>query len=72
MVLVGGQALAFWMHRYGVGPKVKPGQGFNANVTTDADFLGSIEHARRLSGTLGARLITPDPGALTALIAQIN
>ena len=72
MVLVGGQALAFWMHRYSVGPKAKPGQGFNASVTTDADFLGSIEHARRLSSALGARLIVPDPRAMTALIAQIK
>lgn len=72
MVLVGGQALAFWMGRYGVGPVVRPGQSFNARVTTDADFLGSLDHALQLSAALDARLVTPNPRQLTAIVAQIR
>ena len=72
MVLVGGQALALWMNRYGIGPKERAGESFNTKVTTDADFLGSQEHASRLARALAARIIVPDSRALTALVAQIR
>lgn len=72
MVLVGGQALALWMIRYGIGPREKPEESFNARVTADADFLGSLEQASRLARALSARIIKPDPRALTALVAQIR
>lgn len=72
MVLVGGQALAFWMDRYGIGPKEKPGAVFDIRVTTDADFLGSLAQAQRLAHALHATVIKPHPRAMTALVAQIK
>lgn len=72
MVLVGGQALAFWMDRYGVGPKEKSGAAFDIRVTTDADFLGSLAHAQRLARALHATVRKPNAKAMTALVAQIR
>lgn len=72
MVLVGGQALALWMIRYGIGPREKPDESFNSKVTADADFLGSLEHATQLARALSARITTPNRRALTALVAQIR
>ncbi len=65
MVLVGGQALAFWMDRYGI-----PARG--AAVTSDGDMLGSIAAAQRLARDLHAMLVKPDARALTSLVAQIR
>lgn len=72
MVLVGGQALAFWMDRYGIGPLEKPGAPFDIRVTTDADFLGSLAHAQHLARALHAQLVKPHPRTMTALVAQIK
>ena len=66
MVLVGGQALAFWMDYYGV----RPGAG--AEITSDGDVLGTIEEARLLAQQLGGKLRVPAPRALTALVAQVR
>ena len=66
MVLVGGQALAFWMDYYGV----RPGTG--AEITSDGDVLGTIEEARLLARQLGGKLRVPPPRALTALVAQVR
>ena len=72
MILVGGQALAFWMIRFGLGPKPGRAAPLPAAVSSDADFLGSIEHALALTHGLGARLIEPDKNAMTALVGQIR
>lgn len=66
MVLVGGQALAFWMNYYGV----RPGAG--AEITSDGDVLGTLEEARLLARHLGGKLRVPPPRALTALVAQVR
>lgn len=65
MVLVGGQALAFWMDRYGVAPEV-------AAISNDGDALGHLERARRIATRLRAAVLTPEGGALTSLVAQIR
>ena len=46
MILVGGQALAFWMEHYGI----KAGAG--AEITSDGDVLGTLEEARLLARRL--------------------
>lgn len=48
-ILVGGQALAYWMNRYGIDASGSP----EAVVTKDVDFLGGREDAERLAGTVG-------------------
>lgn len=65
MVLVGGQALAFWMDRYGVTSSA-------AFVSNDGDALGNLERAQRIATHLRAALLTPDADALTSLVAQIR
>ncbi|MBQ0942000.1 hypothetical protein KAK07_01495 [Ideonella sp. 4Y16] len=65
MVLVGGQALAFWMDRYGVAPNA-------AAISNDGDALGSLERAQHIATSLRASLLTPDSDALTSLVAQIR
>jgi hypothetical protein len=65
MVLVGGQALAFWMDRYGVASAA-------ASISNDGDALGNLERARRIAANLRAALLTPDSNALTSLVAQIR
>ena len=65
MVLVGGQALAFWMDRYGVASTA-------AAISNDGDALGNLERAQRIAAKLRAALLTPDRNALTSLVAQIR
>ena len=48
-VLIGGQALAFWMFHYGASPDDAP----EAVVTKDADFLGSRDDVKRLANAVG-------------------
>lgn len=72
MILVGGQALAFWMIRFGIGPKPGGDSPMLAAVSSDVDFLGSIEHALVLAQGLGARLVKPDQLAMTSLVGQIR
>lgn len=65
MVLAGGQALAFWMDRFGV-------DAAGAIVSNDGDLIGSLAQARALAQALHARLKEPAPTALTALVAQLR
>jgi hypothetical protein len=65
MVLVGGQALAFWMDRYGVTSTA-------ATVSNDGDMLGDLALARGIATHMRAALLTPDRSALTSLVAQIR
>lgn len=65
MVLVGGQALNFWMRRFGISSE-------GLTVSNDADFLGSVEAAEVLADRLKAHLKRPPASALTALVAQVR
>lgn len=72
MILVGGQALAFWMLRFGIGGR-RGGTGMLVSgVTTDVDFLGSIEYALDLAQGLNARFVASDPRSMTALVGQVR
>ena len=69
LILVGGQALAFWMSRY----HVRAPEQF-AFVSRDMDFLarsaGDKEEVIRLARILGGQAIIPHERALTALVGQ--
>jgi hypothetical protein len=65
MVLVGGQALAFWMKRYRVNAE-------GAMISNDGDALGEVRAALHLSRQLKAKLILPEPAALSSLVAQLR
>lgn len=65
MVVVGGQALAFWMRRFGISTA-------GGRVSNDADLIGSLDEASALARRMGARLMTPEKTARTALVAQLR
>lgn len=72
MILVGGQALAFWMLRFGIGGRAESPGARLSGVTTDVDFLGSLEFALDLAHALNARFVASDKRAMTALIGQVR
>ena len=65
MVLVGGQALAFWMDRYGI-------KATGAVISNDGDALGVIAQAHDMALRLKARLVEPGKKERTALVAQLR
>lgn len=69
LVLVGGQALAFWMDRYGVPPI----QGYPA-VSRDMDVLAQSAadtgDVIRLAKVLGGMPVFPSEHSLSALVGQ--
>jgi hypothetical protein len=65
MVLVGGQALAFWMSRFGV-------DADGVAISNDGDALGSVERATQLAESLQARLELPARSSRTAIVAQLR
>ena len=65
MILVGGQALAFWMDRYGIDPR-------GAAISNDGDALGELTAARALAAALKARLVVPPKAARTSIVAQLR
>lgn len=65
MILVGGQALAFWAAYYGV--PAPP-----TAVTKDVDFLGTRADVERLARGLGARATFRRQRDLTLLTGQIE
>lgn len=67
-VLVGGQALAFWMSRYGL----VRADGEDYAVTRDADLLGSLADARHLAQLLHGRLVVPRKNVRTSIVAQVR
>jgi hypothetical protein len=54
-VLIGGQALAFWMNHYGVDASGAP----EAVVTKDVDFLGEKQDVERLAAAVGGAIEFP-------------
>lgn len=65
MVLVGGQALAFWMQRFGVDSQ-------QATVTNDGDLLGTAGQLHHLADALNAVALVPGQHARTALVGQVR
>jgi len=54
-VLIGGQALAFWMNHYGVDASDAP----EAVVTRDVDFLGERQDVERMAAAVGGSVEFP-------------
>ena len=67
-ILVGGQALAFWMSRYGL----LSVHDEDHAVTRDADLIGALSDARQLARALHGRLVMPHESAPTGIVAQIH
>lgn len=65
MVLVGGQALSFWMNRYDI-------SAGDALVTHDGDVLGKLERAQEMAVAMKAKLLKPPANARTSLVGQIR
>jgi hypothetical protein len=65
MVLVGGQALAFWMDRFGIRTQ-------GAAISNDGDALGVAARAAELALSTHARLVLPPKTALPSLVAQLR
>ena len=67
-MLVGGQALAFWVARFGIpvndGPRVY--------ISADADFLGFAEHVDRFSKAIGGKAVYPPKRGFTALLGAVE
>ena len=67
-MLIGGQALAFWVARYGI--PVNPGP--RVYISADADFLGLTEHVRRFSRAIGGKAVYPPRRGLSALAGAVE
>ena len=67
-ILVGGQALGFWMLRFGL----LRADGDDPAVTRDADLIGALKDAEQLAGALHGQLIVPHERARTGLVAQVR
>lgn len=68
LVLVGGQALAFWMNRFDIDlSDLSDG----AAITNDGDALGKLQAAKTLSKRLGGNLLIPPATRLTSIVAQV-
>lgn len=65
MVLVGGQALAFWMDRFGI-------EAEGAAISNDGDALGKVARAMDLAQTITARVVLPKKSSMTAIVAQLR
>jgi len=66
MVLVGGQALGFWMSRF----EVEPVDG--VAISNDGDALGEVKRAIDLALAINARVEMPHKLSRTAIVAQLR
>lgn len=68
-VLVGGQALVYWVDRYGISvPPARQAEG----ISSDADFLGDRSVVSRLADGVGGKASYPSQHAITALVGQVT
>lgn len=66
MVLVGGQALGFWMSRF----EIEPDEG--VAISNDGDALGEVNRARVLADAIHARVEMPHKMSRTSIVAQLR
>jgi hypothetical protein len=64
MILVGGQALAFWAAYYHTSTP-------SAAITKDVDLLGTRADVERLARGLGAKAVFPHKKEMTLLVGQV-
>lgn len=70
IVLVGGQALAFWSARF-----AEPSGEINVVASKDIDFEGSADAARRAAQLLGGEVMIPsprEPSPMTGTVAFVD
>ena len=65
MVLVGGQALGFWMSRFGI-------EQAGMAISNDGDVLGNVARAVSLAQAIRARVELPEKSSRTAIVAQLR
>ena len=63
-MLVGGQALAFWLAWF----KIEFSDGPRVYVSSDADFLGFLKHVEAFSRAIGGKAVYPPKRGLSALL----
>ncbi|KVL12382.1 hypothetical protein [Burkholderia cepacia] len=68
-VLVGGQALAFWLSHYELTAFAENGVGA---ITDDADFLGTREDVTSIARNVDGVAEFPDKRAITALVGMVK
>ena len=68
-ILVGGQALAFWVGYYGI--QFKLPDRIPA-ISMDGDILGTQSSARKIAAGMGGRSTPAPKDAITILIAQVT
>lgn len=68
-VLVGGQALAFWVSHYRINFSLADGIG---TITDDADFLGTVADVTSIAKTTAGIAEFPDKRAITALVGMVK
>jgi len=66
MILVGGQALGFWMSRF----DIEPDGG--AVISNDGHALGDVNRARELADAIRARVEMPHKMSRTSIVAQVR
>jgi hypothetical protein len=70
LILVGGQALAFWVEHYSIDATPPTGED-EAYVSRDADFLGKRDHVKILAGIISGKALYPPQKAITILCGQV-
>jgi len=70
LILVGGQALAFWIDHYLIDAALPSGED-EAYVSRDVDFLGTREHIALLAEIISGKTAYPPKKALTILCGQV-
>lgn len=69
LILVGGQALAFWVEHYSI-DATPPADEDEAYVSLDADFLGKRDHVKILAGIIAGKASYPPRKAMTILCGR--
>lgn len=69
MILVGGQALAFWVERFGVDAG-STADNMEAHISRDADFLGRRSDVKTLAELISGSSKYPPEHAMTILCGQ--
>lgn len=69
-ILVGGQALAFWINHFNIDP-ITNNYECEAYVSMDADFLGRREHVQMFAEVVSGVMDYPSERTMTILCGQI-
>jgi hypothetical protein len=69
-ILIGGQALAFWMARFDI--PIDPADAPRSFVSMDADFLGTHDALNRFAKALRGKAILPRQREITVLQGQVH